>query len=196
MAYEMVKRLEQGKLSDVFSIVELIRDAALNNQECKIPIYSHTVIDNIYDIASDKTIKEDMARRYSGLKFQIQFDESSIEKKVCTFNFDDVEIQAYDLSQTNPAYDFQSSVSIVTKDENKRALVTFNCYKSNVALIKEFLFGDVEKDCVPIIEGITKNLNENKEVGLSELSASCAAQIPLETRKKLVNYILDNMVGV
>ncbi len=178
-------------LNDVFSIVELVRDAALNNKECKIPIYSHTVIDNIYDIASDKTIEEDIARRYSGLKFQIQFDENSIEKKVCTFSFDDVEIQAYDLSQTNPAYDFQSSVSIVTKDENKRALVTFNCNKSNVALVKEFLFGDVEKDCAPIIEGITKNLNENKEVDLSELSASCAAKIPLETRKKLINYILN-----
>ena len=82
-------------------------------------------------------------------------------------------------------------MSIVTKDENKRALVTFNCNKSNVALVKEFLFGDVEKDCAPIIEGITKNLNENKQVDLSELSASCAAQIPLETRKKLVNYILN-----
>lgn len=175
-------------LSDVFSIIELIRDAKLNNKECVIPIYSHTVVDNIYDIASDKTIKEDIARRYSGMKFQIFFDENSIEKKVLKFDFDHVDIKP--VSNYDIVTGTKTEISLVDI-ETKVALISFRSNSADVSKVQEFLFGDVEKDCAPIIEGITNNLNENKEVDLSELSASCAAQIPLETRKKLVNYILN-----
>ena len=178
-------------LSDVFSIVELVRKAALNKTECKIPIYSNTVIDNIYDLSKDKTIREDIAKRYTGIRFQILFDENSIKKKVCTFNFNNVNILTDELY--NPVYGFQSSISIVDKT-SKIALITFNSYKKDVALVKEFLFGDIEKDCAPVIDEITQKLNNSKDIDLSTISASCAAQMPLETRKKLINYILNKWV--
>jgi hypothetical protein len=175
-------------LSDVFSIVELIRNAALNNTECKIPIYSHTVIDNIYDLSSDKTIREDIAKKYAGIRFQIKFDVNSIKNKVCIFNFNDVDILIGRLN--NPVYDFQSSISII--DKNSRIeLITFNCNERNLSLIREFLFSDIEKDCTPILNEIAKNLDNSKEVDLKTISVSCAVQMSLETRKKLVNYILN-----